>query len=547
MVALFVPAVCRAQDGTFPLPAGAPPSGLQAPLPNPSSKPKSPDKPQKTSPTLTAALDRSAGQPLELQRAVAIALYASRQLATAEESLLQAQGHTSETRAAFNPTLGSTYTLTQLNKDTVANIGGQTITLVDAQQQQIGLMATLPVDISGMLRTATDQAKLQEIVARLDVNRVRNQTVLDVKSAFYDALRAQALLDVAKESLRNSLARQSDAQKRLDAGVVAPYDLQRAATDVASSQLQVLNSQNQVSQSLYALKNTMGVDLSSPITITDKNATQLPPGVIEPENGPITPPRGIGDENYVIDPVTRTAPKPVVVTDPLPLLPEYNALLTDALNTRPEILEADASISAAEKNIRLAYKTKLPTMGITVSGSYTPNVAGLGAQSTTGSAVVSVNIPILDGGVERARMTQARASVSQAITNKRTVVDAVSLELQGAYQSLRIARDSMAVANESVALAKEAFRLARVRYTAGVTSQAGLSPLLEVTDAQTALTQAESNQVNALYDYNNARSRVDKAVGRYAFVYNGGKEPVYLGFPAPPSAKVLGKKTTGAK
>ena len=529
----------------FPLPTAAPPTGLQAPLPTPSKSSLTPDKATPVSPNIRAILGRTPATALTIDDAVALALYTNRNLALAEEALLQAQGKTSEARSAFNPTLSGLATFTQLNQSESANLGGQNIPLVNASQRQIGLQATLPIDISGMLRAATDQAKLQEIAARLDVNRSRNQLVLDVKSAFYDVLRAQALLSVADESLRNALARQSDAQIRLDAGVVAPYDLQRAATDVANAQLQVLSARSQVSQSLYTLKNTIGLDVSSPISVTDKGAVETPPGVIDPANGPITPPRAA--VNPTVELARPANNEPVVVTDPIPPLPEYDALLADALRTRPEIMEADASIAAAKKSIVLAFRTQLPSLGIVVNGAYAPDTAGFGAQTTSASAVVSLNVPIFEGGVARARQTEAKASVAQAVTNRRQTVDTVTYELQSVYQSLLIARDSLAVANQSVALAREAYRLAGVRYTAGVTAQAGVSPLLEVTDAQTALTQAESNQVNALYNYNNARSKLDKAIGRYAFVFNGGKQPAYLGFAAPPSAKLLGNTTAGVK
>lgn len=538
------PDTSASPPGGFVLPQGGPPTGLQAPLPPPTKKPPAPDKPATTSPDLRTLLGHPLSHPLTIQEAVALTLYTNRSLALAGEVLLQAQGHTSEARAAFNPTLGSTFSFTQFNQNSTVNFNGNTIVVNQAEQKQIGMQATLPIDISGLLRAAVDQAKFQEVAARLDVNRTRNQIVLDVKTAFYNALRAQALLDVAQESLQNSLARQADSQKRLNAGVVAPYDVQRAATDVANAQLQVLNAQNQVSQSLYALKNTMGLDVNTPIAITDQGAVETPPGVMEPGNAPLMPP----DNSKEIQPpplTTPTRPQSVTVTDPLPPLPDYSALLHDALQIRPEILEADANLAAAKKGIALAQRSVLPSLGVTVSGSYTPDAGALGGQTTSAQGVVTLNIPIFDGGVARARVTEARASVSQAVTNRRTTVDSVIMELQSVYQSLIIARDSLAVSNQSLALAREAFRLARVRYTAGVTATAGVSPLLEVSDAQNALTQAESNQVNALYNYNNARSQLDKAVGRYAFVFNGGKEPAYTGFPAPPPPKTVGNPTTG--
>ena len=121
-----------------------------------------------------------------------------------------------------------------------------------------------------------------------------------------------------------------------------------------------------------------------------------------------------------------------------------------------------------------------------------------------------------------ARVTQARADVATAETNRRQAVDVVNLDVRTAYLNLLQSRDRVAVANQALSEAVESFRLARVRYTNGV------STLVEVSDAQNALTQAENNQVNALYDYNNARASLDKAAGRYAYLGNA------AGFPAPP-------------
>ena len=40
--------------------------------------------------------------------------------------------------------------------------------------------------------------------------------------------------------------------------------------------------------------------------------------------------------------------------------------------------------------------------------------------------------------------------------------------------------------------------------------------MLELSDAQNTLTTAQKDYVNALYDYNDYRNALDKAVGRYS-------------------------------
>jgi len=107
-------------------------------------------------------------------------------------------------------------------------------------------------------------------------------------------------------------------------------------------------------------------------------------------------------------------------------------------------------------------------------------------------------------------------TLANAEVVKRQATDQVTLEAEQAFLSVNEAQQRVDVANQSLTEAKAAFDLAKVRYTAGVSAHAGISPLLELSDAQSALTLAESNQVNALYDYNSANARLDRALGRYA-------------------------------
>lgn len=495
--------------GVILLPRSAPPTGLQEALPAPIPSSASAARPLLASPDgKKIKIDLS--KPISLQQAVSIALSTNRSIALAQEALLSAQGRTQEVKAGLNPTFGATFNYTRLDEGSTGNFGGATVTFVDPNQLTLGANFSLPVDIMGLLKAAKDQANFQEAAARLDINRARNQAVLDAKSAFYDVLRAKALVAVATETLQNSLDRLDDSQKRYRAGVVAKFDVLRAQTDVLNGQQGLIQARNQVSQTVALLNNSLGIEINFPLEISDSGAVEAPPD----ENANPTDIRKI-DLQY----------------DNLNLGKEYEALTQEALKTRPEILEGDASILAAKKGVVLAKRTSLPSLNVTAGYSYTPLAAGLAPKTTQAQIGVNINFPLFDGGVSHAKNTQARAAVATAETNRRQSVDMVSLDVRSAYLSLVQARDRVAVSNQALVQAQEAFRLARVRYNAGVSAQAGISPLLEVSDAQNALTVAENNRVNALYDYNNNRAKLDKAAGRYSYIPSG------EGYPKPPRIK----------
>jgi outer membrane protein TolC len=223
------------------------------------------------------------------------------------------------------------------------------------------------------------------------------------------------------------------------------------------------------------------------------------------------------------------------VANPIALDATFDRLLKETIGLRAEILEGDANIAAARKGILVARAGLLPGVSVGYNLAYAPDTGTFSGQALTGYASVNVNIPLYDSGATRGRVLRAHGLVATAETNRRDQVDTITLELRQAYLNLQQAEEGVRVARQELAQADESYRLARLRYSAGVTSQSGVSPLIEVSNAQQALSQAQSDYVNALFDFNNDRSALDKAIGRYSYT------PGPLGFAAPPSSKILGR------
>ena len=338
------------------------------------------------------------------------------------------------------------------------------------------------------MRAAERQAQFLEVAQRIDINRTRNQIVLDTKSAFYNVLRAQALVVVRQDTLRNSQDRLVDAQRKFTAGTVARFDVIRALTDVQNARQDLIVAQTNVDNALGVLNSNLGLNIDTPLSITSQDAVADPPGVAPPSttiDGAPTVPAGAAQNNAPANPVpsnpgdpnvppvvgqTGTTRAPVVVTPSNVLGPEYRAVVQEAVANRPEILEADAQIAAARKGIQLARRSLLPSLNLSVSAQYSPNAAGFSPQTTTGAFVAALSFPLYDGGVSGARVTQARADVATAETNRRQAVDLVNLDVRTAYLNLLQSRDRVAVANQALSEAVESYRLARVRYTNGVST-----------------------------------------------------------------------------
>ena len=102
-----------------------------------------------------------------------------------------------------------------------------------------------------------------------------------------------------------------------------------------------------------------------------------------------------------------------------------------------------------------------------------------------------IEMPLSDGGASRHAVEAARADERTALIQKDQFLRGIKAEIQQAIIAVRDARERTDSADATVTQAREAFRLANVRLQAGVGTQ------LEINDAQSALTLAETNAVNA--------------------------------------------------
>ena len=149
---------------------------------------------------------------------------------------------------------------------------------------------TLPVDISGALRAATSQAQFQEVATRLDINRTRNQIVYDVQGRVLQcAALARRWWAWRPRTCKTRWIGSRTPTCAIRLQTVAYFDVVRAQTDVANAQRLVIQARNGVSLNVGYLNSAIGIDVTTPLRISDRNAVEQPPGVAPPTVTPLTP------------------------------------------------------------------------------------------------------------------------------------------------------------------------------------------------------------------------------------------------------------------
>ena len=192
----------------------------------------------------------------------------------------------------------------------------------------------------------------------------------------------------------------------------------------------------------------------------------------------------------------------------------------------------------------IARRSLLPSLSLGLGVSYTPDAAGFSPQTSHGNRHRRrFAIPLFRWRTFPAPASpQARANVATQEITRRASVDQVTLDVRQAYSQFNAVSQQRRCRERRRDAGAGSVPIWREFGTRqGVAGQVGISPQVEVSNAQTALTQAESNQVNALYDYNNARATLDRAIGRYSYV------PVGPGYAAPPPPKTTGAPTTNSQ
>ncbi|MDD5224902.1 MAG: TolC family protein [bacterium] len=307
-------------------------------------------------------------------------------------------------------------------------------------------------------RATAGAQKQSELATRLQVS-------LDVRTAFFAARAGKALAQVARETLANQERHLDQIQGFVEIGSRPEIDLAQVRSDLANFRLQLINAENDYETAKARLNQAMGVMAQTNYEVADE-----------------TPPP-VEKEDQAIDP-----------------------LFAEALAARPEFAALSAGIRAQELSlgsVRGGYWPKLNlSAGATAGGAELDNLA----RNWNGG--VSLVWPLFEGRLTRMQVVEARAKLMSLNSQLETLRLQVRLEVEQARLAIRAAKAAITAADDAVVNARKRLDLAEARYRTGVGN------MIELGDAQVALSNAEAQKVQADYNLASARARLLQALGR---------------------------------
>lgn len=480
---------------------------------------------------------------LTLQDAIAIARRNNPGLQIAEENRQRAHDRIAEVRANRLPQVGLNGSYTYQGPTSTFTIPAQgnqppqTVQISRATSRRIGAAATLQTDLAGRIRAQQRIARFGEQSATNNVRATENDLVYNVTSAYSTALRTEELVRVAREAVGSAREQLRVSQAQFRAGVVPQFDVLSASVRVDNLRQNQIQAENQQRQSEAQLIDLLNIEpatrleltpLALPAPAPSTPATPTPPAGATPAAPAAASVRpAVSDQPAEVRTVTAEAPTPPATpgtptAGPEPpilgedVTPELRAAIEQAYRQRPEVLAAEQNLRSAEESVRYERRARNPDVNLQAGYNYTPDTSGFAAQKDNYSISANLTLSVFDSGLIRARVRQAQDQADALRATLDQVRQAVALDVRTSQLNLREAEARRGTTASNVNQAREALRIANVRY------QAGVSTIVEVTDAQVALTQAQTNQVNADYDYVVAQAAVERALGQYA---GSGKGP----------------------
>jgi len=194
-------------------------------------------------------------------------------------------------------------------------------------------------------------------------------------------------------------------------------------------------------------------------------------------------------------------------------LPSYDVptVIAGALATRPEMQALASQQRIAELAHKSAGEQRLPQLDF--SGFWLYQGAHFSEAIPAYNYQIALDIPIFTGGRIQAEVARASLEQQRVDENRRLLEARIVREVKSAIDELESARTAVDVANLGLQLANDEIAQAQRRFAAGVTTN------VEVITAQDALARANTNQIEALYRFNQSRANLARAMGEEEDTY----------------------------
>ena len=300
-------------------------------------------------------------------------------------------------------------------------------------------------------------ARLQARADEQNAVATKQDILLAVDQAFYNALQAHAVLQVAEQTVASRQLLSDQVSALTKSKLKSDLDLSFANVNLAQGKLLYLDALNSEKASMAALSAILGYPTLEPFELVNNTEPLAPPPAdVEP-------------------------------------------LIAEAFAKRPEILALEFQYQSAEKLHHAEHDQFYPTISALGAFGDSP-VRDDVIYGPYAAAGVNMEIPVFNGFLYSARSHEADLRAQAAQQRLIDLRNRISRDVRTSWLTATTAFDRVSVSEQLLAQANQALDLAQTRY------KLGLSSIVELSQAQLQQTQAEIGNAQAGYEYRLALS-----------------------------------------
>ncbi|MEN6306027.1 MAG: TolC family protein [Armatimonadia bacterium] len=400
---------------------------------------------------------------LTLQQALDQALRCHPDVLSAQAAVVQARAQARIQEARRWPTVdleGSVSKTQSLGRP--SNVGGVVIVSSGQRSTQRDVAAVLNYNVYETTREREIQrAQTLAQAQAFGVPDAQRLLAFEVRQAYYNILAQRQLARAMMQSLAAAERHRDMVAARIEAGTAPESDLLPVEVEVAQARLDSVQAETQLDVALASLKALLQLPVDTTLNLADT----LPEGTF-----------------------SGTAQQ----------------LVTLAEQARPDVSEQRLNVRAAQLATEVAKQQRGVQLEAGASADYGRHT---GVTGEAWSLQVGATYPLFDAGSARAAAVSAQAQQEQALQRLNGLLLNLQRDVESALQQLRQTTTGMEVASVARRSAENSLAAAEARY------KEGLAIIIEVTDAQVALLQAQVSEVQARYDHSVALASLTEAVG----------------------------------
>jgi len=423
---------------------------------------------------------------LDLATSIKIALQRNHGLAIAKAKKQEAEAKVGDTRTNLLPKVSTSFSYTRLDvapffptsrfaqlmgggrvpSGLPSGIMPKIITIGDANNYALGLSIQQPIFTGGRIWRGYRIAEYAATAAEENCQRARNDLITEVQQAYLGVLKVQEYEKVAAEAVKQMQAHLQDLQNMYDVGMVTENDLLRTKVALSNTKLGLIKARNGVRLAKVAFCSKIGLPLEQPIRLTEKlQIIDLPPINLE-------------------DAIQK------------------------ALENRPEIKAMHNNIKIARTAVAISKAAYYPSIFLAANYSYRrPDRQYNPKFYTTWTISLVAQLNLFDWGQTAFQIEQAQSQLQQTEHAMKQLQDGIVLQITQTYLSLLEAKEKVETTKINIQQAQENYRVTNEKFKQGLVSNT------ELLDANTLLTQAKTEYINALADYRIAYANLMHAIG----------------------------------